>query len=443
MPRHALSGSRIRRIRMELGLRQAALARSCEISPSYLNLIEHNRRSIGGALLNRIAKELEVDPSSISEGADVALTDALELAASSFQSPGRQTERSEELAGRFPGWARVVEGQQKRLAKLEQAVETLNDRLTHDPYLSASLHNVLSAVTAIRSTSGILASGEPIEPEWQARFHRNLYEDSQRLADAAEGLVAYLDAGADIDQTHILPQDEVEAWLSAKGWRIDDLEGDDAATPESLVLASADLESEAARELARAFAVAYAKDAQALPKSTLSDILASGTGDPRRIAFELSLDLPLVLRRLATMPGDHFVGGLSLGLVICDGSGTLTFRKPVRGFEPPRYGAACALWPLFQALQRPMTPVVADVVLRGRDETYFTAYAISTTKYPVGFDGAPVVEATMLLKPRLQGVADATHALAIGSTCRICSQDACPARRAPSILGITAITQFE
>ncbi len=443
MPRRALSGSRIRRLRTDRGLRQTALARACGISPSYLNLIEHNRRSIGGALLNRIAYELDVDPATISEGAEVALTLALETAASNTQSVDLHAERSEELAGRFPGWARVIESQQKRLQQLEQSVETLNDRLAHDPYLSASLHNVLSAVTAIRSTSGILASGDPIEPEWQVRFHRNLYEDSQRLAEAAEGLVTYLDAGADVDQTHVLPQDEVEAWLSERSWRIGELEDEGDASPENVTMFSADLATEAARELARVYSVAYAKDANALPEAKLSDFLANGTSDPRRIASELSLDLPLVLRRMATLPDDCFVGGLSPGLVICDGSGTLSFRKPVRGFEPPRYGAACALWPLFQALQRPTMPIVEDVVLSGRDETHFKAFAISTTNYPAGYDGPPVVESTMLLMPSLQVEADASRALAIGSSCRVCSQGACPARRAPSILGFSTGTQSQ
>ncbi|MGI9388952.1 MAG: helix-turn-helix domain-containing protein [Boseongicola sp.] len=437
MPKRALSGSRIRRLRMDRGMRQAALARAAGISPSYLNLIEHNRRSIGGALLNRIAKELSVDPAMISEGAEVALTLALETAASSIQGFDQHSERSDELAGRFPGWARVIENQQKRLAQLEQSVETLNDRLTHDPYLSASLHNVLSAVTSIRSTSGILASGEQIEPEWQARFHRNLYEDSQRLADAAEGLVTYLDAGADVAKSHVLPQDEVESWLSEKDWRIEELEDGRKDLFEDLVSASAGLATDAALNLARSYAVSYAADAKALPGSDLATFLSAGKIDPRRIASELSLELPIVLRRMATLPADCFVGGLSPGLVICDGSGTLTFRKPVRGFEPPRYGAACALWPLFQALQRPAMPIVEDVVLRGRDETHFTAYAISKTDYPAGYDGPPVTEATMLLMPRLPGEADPSRTIAIGSSCRVCAQRECPARRAPSILGFS------
>ena len=45
--------------------------------------------------------------------------------------------------------------------------------------------------------------------------------------------------------------------------------------------------------------------------------------------------------------------GSRLGLVICDGSGTLTFRKPAEGFAIPRFGAACPLWNAHQAFEMP------------------------------------------------------------------------------------------
>src|SRR3546814_13817537 len=54
-------GHRIRRRRQEIGVTQGTLARRVGISPSYLNLIEHNRRTIGGALLHRIADALDLD----------------------------------------------------------------------------------------------------------------------------------------------------------------------------------------------------------------------------------------------------------------------------------------------------------------------------------------------------------------------------------------------
>ena len=90
------------------------------------------------------------------------MTEALDAVAGGFAEPGADIERSEDFAGRFPGWARLVTQQHARVSELERLVETLNDRLTHDPFLSASLHNVLSTVTAIRSTSGILATGDEL-----------------------------------------------------------------------------------------------------------------------------------------------------------------------------------------------------------------------------------------------------------------------------------------
>ena len=46
--RTQLTGNRIRERRLVLGMKQADLAEAVGISASYLNLIEHNRRRIGG-----------------------------------------------------------------------------------------------------------------------------------------------------------------------------------------------------------------------------------------------------------------------------------------------------------------------------------------------------------------------------------------------------------
>ena len=53
----SLIGPRIRDRRRQLGITQAGLAARVDISASYLNLIEGNKRNIGGALLRRIADE--------------------------------------------------------------------------------------------------------------------------------------------------------------------------------------------------------------------------------------------------------------------------------------------------------------------------------------------------------------------------------------------------
>ena len=90
--------------------------------------------------------------------------------------------------------------------------------MTHDPHLSAALHELLSALTSVRATAAILAETGDLDPDLQARFHRNLHEDSERLAGGAEALVAFLDGSATAREQGIAaPQEEVEDWLAGAG----------------------------------------------------------------------------------------------------------------------------------------------------------------------------------------------------------------------------------
>ena len=54
-------GGRIKRLRRQRNLSQADLAGALAISPSYLNLIEHNRRRITVPLLLKTASYFGVD----------------------------------------------------------------------------------------------------------------------------------------------------------------------------------------------------------------------------------------------------------------------------------------------------------------------------------------------------------------------------------------------
>lgn len=431
MDRALLTGSRIRSYRIDKGLRQAALAEKCEISPSYLNLIEHNRRKIGGTLLVKIADALDVSPNVLSEGAGAALTSALVAVADAIPQAGAEAARVEEFAGRFPGWAKLIDVQQSEIRRLEEIVEQLGDRMTHDPFLSASMHSVLSSVTAIRSASAILAKGEKIEPEWESRFHRNIYEDSQRLAETTETLVTYLDADPTHSADATLPQDEVDLWLEHLNWRCEALEENPDADIDAVIEASEALQSTAARQIARRILRRYARDVAAVPYAALRDVVAK-THDPLELSQFFGTDLPCIFRRLSTLAPMDCPGAQAFGLVACDGSGTLIFRKPAPGFSLPRFSAACPLWTLFQALQRPMAPVAQSVTMTGREAANFDTTAISNILYPEGFGGPAVVEAWMLIQPR-DFAGDQPH-VPVGTSCRVCSVSGCVARREPSVI---------
>ncbi len=452
MIRPSLVGTRIRERRMVLQRKQADLARAVGISPSYLNLIEHNRRRIGGKLVQLIARELGVDTAQLTEGAEAALINTLREAAADHDNGRDDLDRLEEFVGRFPGLARLLVDTRRRALDLERTVEVLSDRMTHDPFLSASLHEVLSTVTAIRSTAAILVDTEDIDPEWRNRFHRNIAEESMRLTDSAEALVRYLDEGTSQEFGAQTPQEELDAWLADQSYHIADLERALAPETDSIVTKAPKLRSVAAKDMARRHIERARRDVAHMPLAEMRDA-AHDTGlDPAAIAMKFGVDLAGVFRRLAALPAETLGG--PVGLVSCDASGTLTFRKPVEGFAVPRYSAACPLWPLYQALTRPMAPVRQVVEMAGRTSQLFLTFSICQPAQLAGFGGPQVLEAQMLVLPletvaafaEGQGAtsepgasvlseAEQATALPIGTSCRICPRAGCAARREPSIMG--------
>ncbi len=439
MARPGLTGSRIRERRMMIGMRQAALARQAGISASYLNLIEHNRRRIGGKLLLDLAMVLGVEPAHLSEGAEAALTATLREAAAKSPTAGIELDRAEEFAGRFPGWAQLLSDQHGRIEQLEQSIEALTDRLAHDPHLAASLHEVLSTITAIHSSASILVETKELEREWRDRFHRNIHEDSARLAEGAQRLVDELDAGTRQDASMTSPQEEVETFIANTALYAPAVEAGD---PVKDMIADQKFSSAAAMAMAQDRLARLAHDAECLPmprllralsaERALPDAPAEGP-NPAKLAAMLNCDTGLVMRRLIALPQSAKSELLpsAPGLVIADASGTLLERHEAEGFALPRFGAACPLWPMFYALSQPMIPLRQRVALASRSETNFVTYAIAQPDHLPQPDRPPTYRSHMLIW-RCEPTSEPSQR--IGVTCRICPQDGCHARREQSIM---------
>jgi transcriptional regulator with XRE-family HTH domain len=409
MPMTALTGSRLRERRLALGLRQGQVASAAGISASYLNLMEHNRRAVGGDVLARLAVVLQTDADALAGAAEGAVIDALRHAAGGIEAA--ETGQAAEFLARFPGWAAALIAQEGRATALQQAVAALNDRITHDPHLSAAVHEVLSATTAVQATAAILAETEDIDPILRRRFHGNLVQAAGQLALGAEALVGFL-AGSDV-QPMLSPQDEAEAWLAARGWHLDAVEDHEGL-------------SVAAGVMVRAMQAQHARDVACLPSAAFGVALAQLGPDPVGLAQAFGADVMAACRRIALWPGS------AVGLVMCDGAGALTFRKPVPGFALPRQGAACALWPLFTALARPLQGVEILAEVPTSPPQRFVLRAFCQPVMPAAFGAPELRQAAMLILPGVAG-----RAVPIGPTCRICPRGACAGRREPSLLAGT------
>ncbi|WP_347138422.1 short-chain fatty acyl-CoA regulator family protein [Paracoccus sp. SSK6] len=407
-----LTGTRIRERRLALSRRQADVARAAGISAAYLNLIEHNRRPVGDHLVSRLAAALEVSAAELAEGREEAQIAALREAAVRLPDDvAPELDQAPELLARFPGWSSALIATARRADALERQLVTLSDRMTQDPYLLTTLHEVLSAVTSVRSTASILAEGGEIPPDWRERFHANLDADSLRLSSTAQALVAYLDS-FDTQGAIYTPQEEVEAWLAA------------GAPP---VEEAGDLASDAARAMARAHRQRMEEERAALPDIALAEAVAEDP-DPLRMADRLRAPLDLVMRRLAVLKPTGFEAA---GLLVCDGSGALTLRRPAPGFPLPRPGDACPLWPLFQALAAPQTAIAR--LVEAPSGRRFRTLSLATRHQPLGTGGPVLTRAQMLILPEEPG-SPARPDLLIGPACRICPRAECVARREPSIL---------
>jgi transcriptional regulator with XRE-family HTH domain len=423
------TGSRIRARRLDAKIAQRDLAQSVGISASYLNLIEHDRRRIGGKLLTQLAAALGLDPALLAEGADAGLVGRMRAAASAADAETVEAAQTADLAARYPGWARLIAAQADQIAALQQRAQMLEDRITHDPALATALHGVISAVTSIQSTAAILTGDAKVDADWQARFHRNIFDDATRLAQTSAALIAYFDAPANAAPVSLSPLEEMEQALSQTGfYRPAQERGGTAAADDPQLSAGA-------VGLLADYDARYHADAVALPLATFLPAAKAANYDPLRVSAQMGRPLAQVMRRLAALPAQD--DAPPLGLLICDAAGVVRLLKSVPGAGLSRAGL-CPLWPIFTALGQPGRAVAAQAVLPGTPDVRLNCHAIADViPHPDGPHMPPLIEATMLLRPD-DGPA-AAAAVPVGAGCRLCPRTKCPARREPASVSL-AIT---
>ena len=265
-------GERIKDKRQSIGLKQKELAKRVGISPC-LNLIESKQWSIGGNLVLFMAEALSVDPSYLSRGAEqVKISKLEEIARLNINNYSDITMPAAEFASKFPSWVDLLISLDGKAKSLEALIETLNDRVAHDPHLAASLHEVLTTISAIKSASEILKNEPNLESKWQHKFNQNIFEDSNRLAEGAQLLVNYLDKELEEYQGFGSPQEEFYTFLAEQNFYFSELEKNQNSETIEKYLTSDKLNSSSSKLLARDFLNVYASDASVLDESKLETI---------------------------------------------------------------------------------------------------------------------------------------------------------------------------
>jgi len=183
-------GATVRRLRRDGGLTQAQLAARAAISTSYLNLIEHNRRPLTGAVAVALAEALEIDPHELSGGEEARMFAGL-LAAFGDPLFGDDAPPRDDLLALAAAPQSVV----RALLKLHDAyrlsreeTRTLAERLADDTLPPAPAADIRGLVASIRAFGEILHDHADIGREERMRFLQFLVRDAEHLTDLLEQL---------------------------------------------------------------------------------------------------------------------------------------------------------------------------------------------------------------------------------------------------------------
>ncbi len=192
-------GLRISSRRRVLGISQAALARQAGISASYLNLIERNRRQVGGGLLLRLAHELRVDIAELSGEAEhrliVDVEEALADPVLQFSELGALEAR--DLVAQQPAAALAISRLHRAYLGAQANADDFANRLRSDPLLAELLHRVLSGITAVRSSAEILEDVADLAEDERRRFVASITRETRGLTEVARNLIGQFEQEAE------------------------------------------------------------------------------------------------------------------------------------------------------------------------------------------------------------------------------------------------------
>ena len=207
-------GIRLREARKKLRLTQSKLAKDVGISVSYLNLIEHNKRAIGGALLNRLAGQLGLDLSKLSGQEDARLIQQLgELSSEPLMHDLPLTEKgAQSVVSRDADWARATIRLHNAWRGNSELVEALSDQLNHDPYVLETSHEILTHITSVRSFAEILDDHKDLPTSQRTRFTSMLAEESEKLGTSARALFRFM-SEREQSSRPTTPADEVNDFI--------------------------------------------------------------------------------------------------------------------------------------------------------------------------------------------------------------------------------------
>jgi predicted transcriptional regulator/transcriptional regulator with XRE-family HTH domain len=450
--RKALLGNKIRRLRQERKLTQVEMAERLGISPSYLNLIEHDERPVTVALLLKLGKAFDVDLQELSDDAERRLALALqEVFADQALNAGEVgPEEIRQLAAAAPRAARGVVDLYRAWRLAREDAQALNLNLP-----SGRTKRVVLPTEEARDFFEARGNHFPdveevAEALWreagltQAELGRGLGE---RLA-ARHGVTVEIAAHDKIGggrrrydpKTRVLSLSEVlprTSRLFHLAYQLGLMEGRAAI---DALIGAAKLSLPESETLCRVGLANYFAGAVLMPYRAFAEAARGARYDLEVLMHRFGASFEQAAHRLATLqrPGD---AGIPFFFAVADIAGNVTKRFSAAGFHFSRYGGACPRWVLHQAFATP--GLLRTQIARLPDGAAFFCLA-RTVEKPGGTFHAPVTHQAVGIGCGIERAGELVYAdgldlarlgaaTEIGLGCRLCERENCRQRAFPPL----------
>lgn len=364
MPAKLMLGHKVRRLRRESFLSQGQMAEQLGISPSYLNLIEHNQRPVTLALLLKLGQNFGIDLQRFAEDDEARLVGGLKevLTDALFRGTDLGKQDLTELAAVAPGIAEamislygayrqarhelesIADGGGAEVAKarsspIELARDFFQTELNHFPDLETAAEDLWRR--GALDANALFAS--------LTRYLEGTHKLRTQLLPV--GIMGSMIRRHDPHRGRVLLSEMLPA--SGRAFQL----ACEIAFLEHQALIDAQLgqfetSDEDARSLVRIGLINYFAGAVLLPYQPFAEAAAAARHDLAVLGARFGVSFEQLCHRLTTLqrPGAK---GVPFFMIRLDAAGNVSKRFSANSLHFARFGGACPIWNVHHAFQSP------------------------------------------------------------------------------------------
>ncbi|MCV6984058.1 XRE family transcriptional regulator [Mycobacterium shinjukuense] len=454
------SGARLRRLRHERGLTQAALAHALDLSTSYVNQLENDQRPITVPVLLALTERFDLPAQYFSSDADARLVADLsdvftETAAEHAVSRGQ----IEEFVARMPEVGRGLVTVHRRLREATEELEAYRSRAIAETELPPERpmpfeevrdffydrNNYIGeldvAAEQMFTESGMRPGGLDIQ---LAELIRERF-----------GISVVIDDGLpDTVKRRYHPDTKV---LRVAHWLLPGQRAFQVATQLALLsqsdlisalVATDDRLSTEARGVARIGLANYFAGAFLLPYREFHRAAEELRYDIDLLGRRFGVGFETVCHRLSTLQRPQ-QRGIPFIFVRTDRAGNISKRQSATAFHFSRVGGSCPLWVVHDAFAQPGR-IVRQVAQMPDGRSYFwvakttapegLGYLSQHKNFAIGL-GCDLEHADKLVYSTGVVLDDPSTAVPIGAGCKICNRTSCAQRAFPYLGGRVVVDE--